>query len=201
MHLRPQVCARLPPAWLCCDGARLLVCWRGAAERLSIHTSHNPNLSRLPSVPSAPFAQLFMDIIKTGHFNFSVEVQHDGSGELHAAAWMWAAAGCMCHVGAWSRSRQCCASPHVCPCASHAMPCRAYCLASPCHAMPRMPHVRHVAQCMTHATLPTPWTPQAGLMARKRGTTSLLGCTACMWGSWTVSRCASMDYGVVLCTG
>ncbi|KAI7842292.1 hypothetical protein COHA_003933 [Chlorella ohadii] len=26
--------------------------------------------------------QLFMDIIKTGHFNFSVEVQHDGSGRF-----------------------------------------------------------------------------------------------------------------------
>lgn len=33
--------------------------------------------------PGLSDPQLLMDIIRSGHFNFSVEVQHDGSGEAH----------------------------------------------------------------------------------------------------------------------
>lgn len=69
--------------------------------------------------------QLLMDIIRTGHYNFSVDVQHDGSGELGMAGGAVAAAtlqGAL-HVLAVA-VRVCavvCAVIGVIPC--HAQPC------------------------------------------------------------------------------
>lgn len=81
VHLRPQV--RTLACMQAGRHARRRQAGGGCAKQLGDAAARpcmRHRVTALPPLPSLP-PQLLMDIIQTGRYNFSVEVQHDGSGE------------------------------------------------------------------------------------------------------------------------
>ena len=106
--------------------------------------------------PSTPTPQLLVDIITGGRFNFSVEVQHDGSGgrRQQAAGSRCASGACGQQVGWHSKLEESKLRGHRAPAGSAVEPA-------------------------------APPAPQAHLTASRRSTSTRPGCAACMWASWT----------------